>query len=60
MRCYAYTVFLMIMVFALLGCETAKGAGKGLVQDTKNTWDYVHNESGWIKKSDNWIRENMW
>jgi predicted small secreted protein len=58
---------LLLVIFILCGCATAKGLGEGLkglgkglaktnqgiVQDSKNFWQA-------LLKADNWIKENLW
>ncbi|MFC1658764.1 hypothetical protein ACFL1D_05210 [Candidatus Omnitrophota bacterium] len=40
---------LCILLFALSGCETLKGAAEGFSQDWQNA-----------KKVDNWLQEHLW
>ena len=55
---------LLLVIFILCGCATAKGLGEGLgstisktsqgvVEDSKNFWQA-------LLKIDNWIKENLW
>lgn len=56
----AYATLVVVAAFFLTGCETLKGAGKGFKQDVDNAWYNIHDESGWVKKSDGWMKENLW
>lgn len=56
----AAVLILVIAVFSLTGCQTAKGAttgmaltAEGAVQDTASLW-------GALMSLDQWMRKNMW
>ena len=53
-----FIIFVLGSVLCLQGCETAKGFKK----DALNTWDGItgKNQESWIRKTDNWMQENMW
>ncbi len=57
----AFVVFSSIAVFLgmifIAGCETTKGVATGVAEgvskDTKTA-------CSWVKKADNWIKDNLW
>ena len=58
--CAAVLVFSFGVMF-LSGCET----GKGMAQDTKNTWHHLAgggtgSAKGAIQKADEWTQKNLW
>ena len=46
--------------FVLQGCETVKGASRGLKTDVDNTWHNLTDQDGALKKADTWTKEHMW
>ena len=51
---------ILVIVFALSGCATAKGLSEGvvktasgMVQDTKDFWET-------LVKTDKWMQKNLW
>ena len=60
MRFMFLLIFLVSAAVGLTGCETIKGASQGFKEDVKNTWSNVTRQDGFVKKSDDWVQENMW
>jgi hypothetical protein len=56
MRKQKYILLSLLTVFIFSGCETCKGMKK----DATHFVDGFTKEDGWINKSDQWMRENMW
>jgi predicted small secreted protein len=64
MKKVCFILLLVAMVLSLSSCETTKGAAvgvgatvggtaTGVVQDSKNFWDF-------LVKTDAWLRKNAW
>ncbi len=50
-------IFLIcVLSFISVGCNTAKGFKK----DVTCVVQGATAKDGWLKKSDDWVRENMW
>jgi len=48
------------LFLSIQGCATVEGAAQGVRKDTKTAWNYVNKEDGWIKQTDNWMKEHLW
>ena len=53
-------ILLAVLPFGLLGCNTVEGVARGVKKDSTVVVNYVNNEDGWIKQTDDWMRENLW
>ena len=47
---------IFILLITLQGCETVKGAAKGLKKDINSFQD----ENSDLNKADAWMQENLW
>ena len=59
MRRLSGLLFLILVAAMILcsGCETVKGTVDGASRDIKNI---TSSSSGWLSKTDKWMRENLW
>lgn len=51
---------LLVFVFLASGCTFAKGAGGAVVGCAQGAKEGFKDDVSWIKKADNWIKENLW
>ena len=53
MRVKAMVAIIIGALFFLQGCSTVKNAAKGAATGAKEDWEA-------LKKTDGWMRENLW
>jgi hypothetical protein len=53
-------LFLIIILLGSTGCDTLQGAANGFNQDVHNISN--PDKNGWdlIKKTDDWVNQNVW
>ena len=52
--------FVFLTLIYLQGCATVEGTAYGVKKDASTAWSYVNKEDGWIKQTDNWMKEHLW
>jgi len=53
-------IIVALLSVCLQGCATVEGAAHGAKKDVDSAWSYVNKEDGWIKQTDNWMKEHLW
>ena len=53
-------ILIALLSVCLQGCATVEGTARGVKKDADTAWGYVNKEDGWIKQTDNWMKEHLW
>ena len=53
-------IILSVFIFLTCGCTIVKGTGGAVVGCAQGTSEGFKDDVGFIKKSDNWIKDNLW
>ena len=51
---------LCVIPMVLSGCGTIEGMAHGVKKDANAVYKYVSKEDGWMRKTDDWMREHLW